>query len=127
MNAKTPNTITASRRDSTMAAIISTGARRPRLCDLGYLRQPYARTNGQVGYRCPAEPEHMYVRKAGEAAGVAHDRQGAVAHGVHLGQAAGLEARGHEDRVRPCLHEVRERLVIAQHHSDAALVALGAS
>lgn len=39
---------------------------RPRLCDLGYLRQPYARANGQVGYRCPAEPVDVFIRKGGE-------------------------------------------------------------
>ena len=45
--------------------------RRPRLCDLGYLRQPYARPNGQVGYRCPAEPVDVYVRKGGDATATA--------------------------------------------------------
>jgi NAD(P)H-dependent flavin oxidoreductase YrpB (nitropropane dioxygenase family) len=38
---------------------------RPRLCDLGYLRTPYQRTGGAVGYRCPAEPIDVYVRKGG--------------------------------------------------------------
>ncbi|MER7499359.1 nitronate monooxygenase [Nonomuraea pusilla] len=36
---------------------------RPRLCDLGYLRTPYERPGGRVGYRCPAEPVEAYVRK----------------------------------------------------------------
>jgi len=40
-------------------------AERPRLCDLGYLRTPYVRTGGDIGYRCPAEPVHTYVRKGG--------------------------------------------------------------
>ena len=39
---------------------------RPRLCDLSYLRQPYEREDGDVGYRCPAEPVHMYLKKGGE-------------------------------------------------------------
>lgn len=43
-------------------------AARPRLCDLGYLRQPFVRGNGAVGYRCPAEPVDVYVRKGGELA-----------------------------------------------------------
>jgi NAD(P)H-dependent flavin oxidoreductase YrpB (nitropropane dioxygenase family) len=43
-------------------------AERPRLCDLGYLRVPYERAPGTVGYRCPGEPVHMYVRKGGDAA-----------------------------------------------------------
>jgi NAD(P)H-dependent flavin oxidoreductase YrpB (nitropropane dioxygenase family) len=38
---------------------------RPRLCDLGYLRTPYVRPTGAVGYRCPGEPVHAYVRKGG--------------------------------------------------------------
>ncbi|WP_240777104.1 nitronate monooxygenase [Nonomuraea basaltis] len=36
---------------------------RPRLCDLGYLRTPYAKPDGAIGYRCPAEPVDVYVRK----------------------------------------------------------------
>lgn len=41
---------------------------RPRLCDLGHLRVAYARPDGGIGYRCPGEPVHMYVRKGGQAA-----------------------------------------------------------
>ena len=40
-------------------------AARPRLCDLGYLRTPYLREGGEIGYRCPAEPVHTFVRKGG--------------------------------------------------------------
>ena len=43
-------------------------AERPRLCDLGYLRTPYVRDGGAVGYRCPAEPVHVYLRKGGDLA-----------------------------------------------------------
>lgn len=42
-------------------------ARRPRLCDLGYLRTPYRTTRGGIGYRCPAEPVDEYVAKGGAA------------------------------------------------------------
>ena len=38
---------------------------RPRLCDLGYLRTPYRRGNGSTGYRCPAEPVDVFLRKGG--------------------------------------------------------------
>ncbi|MFD0884742.1 DMT family transporter [Streptosporangium algeriense] len=38
-------------------------AARPRLCDLGHLRTPYLKADGEVGYRCPAEPVGTYVRK----------------------------------------------------------------
>ncbi|MER6949217.1 nitronate monooxygenase [Nonomuraea sp. NPDC000554] len=40
---------------------------RPRLCDLGYLRTPYEKPDGAIGYRCPAEPVDLYVRKGGPA------------------------------------------------------------
>jgi NAD(P)H-dependent flavin oxidoreductase YrpB (nitropropane dioxygenase family) len=39
---------------------------RTRKCDLGYLRQPYQKSDGSVGYRCPAEPVEDYVRKGGK-------------------------------------------------------------
>jgi NAD(P)H-dependent flavin oxidoreductase YrpB (nitropropane dioxygenase family) len=40
-------------------------AERPRLCDLGYLRTPFRRDDGAIGYRCPAEPVDEYRRKGG--------------------------------------------------------------
>ncbi|MCE1178002.1 MAG: nitronate monooxygenase [Micrococcales bacterium] len=42
-------------------------ADRPRLCNLGYLRVPFEKADGAVGYRCPAEPENTWERKGGEA------------------------------------------------------------
>ncbi|GEP33899.1 2-nitropropane dioxygenase [Nocardioides szechwanensis] len=41
---------------------------RRRLCDLSYLRTPYLTPSGGIGYRCPGEPEQMYVRKGGDLA-----------------------------------------------------------
>lgn len=41
---------------------------RVRLCDLSYLREPYLKEDGGVGFRCPSEPVHMYVRKGGAVA-----------------------------------------------------------
>lgn len=38
---------------------------RTRVCDLGYLRQPYRKPDGALGYRCPAEPVDDYMRKGG--------------------------------------------------------------
>ncbi len=49
----------------------ATYAARDRICDLGYLRQPYVRADGSVGYRCPAEPVSDYVRKGGNEADTA--------------------------------------------------------
>ena len=63
-------------------------AARPRLCDLSYLRVPYEREPGDLGYRCPAEPVHMYVRKGGDVADIVGRKclcNGLVA-GVGLGQ-----------------------------------------
>lgn len=41
---------------------------RPRICDLGYLRHAYRKTDGTLGYRCPAEPLEDYARKGGDLA-----------------------------------------------------------
>lgn len=38
---------------------------RERLCDLGYLRTPFAKVDGSIGFRCAGEPVHVYVRKGG--------------------------------------------------------------
>lgn len=40
---------------------------RARRCDLGYLRTPYLRPTGRIGFRCPAEPVDDYIRKGGAA------------------------------------------------------------
>ncbi|MEX0869296.1 MAG: nitronate monooxygenase [Nitriliruptoraceae bacterium] len=39
---------------------------RPRKCDLGYLREPYRRDDGKIGYRCASEPIDDYVAKGGD-------------------------------------------------------------
>jgi hypothetical protein len=41
-------------------------AERERVCDAGYLRTPYRKPDGEVGYRCPAEPPVTYLRKGGK-------------------------------------------------------------
>ena len=40
---------------------------RRRVCDLGFLREPYRRDDGTIGYRCPAEPEASFLAKGGRA------------------------------------------------------------
>ena len=45
-----------------------TYADRPRLCDLSYLRVPFEKEPGSLGYRCSAEPVNTYVRKGGDIA-----------------------------------------------------------
>ncbi|MDF1524528.1 MAG: hypothetical protein P1P87_17125, partial [Trueperaceae bacterium] len=44
-----------------------TYAARTRRCDLGYLRQVYRTEEGEIGYRCAAEPVTDYVAKGGRA------------------------------------------------------------
>lgn len=41
---------------------------RRRICDIGFLRQPYIKDDGSIGYRCPAEPVKAYVAKGGKEA-----------------------------------------------------------
>ncbi len=38
---------------------------RRRSCDLGYLREPYKKDDGALGYRCPAEPVEAFTSKGG--------------------------------------------------------------
>lgn len=38
---------------------------RPRICDLGYLREPYRTADGALGFRCPSEPVPVYLSKGG--------------------------------------------------------------
>ncbi len=38
---------------------------RKRICDVGYLREAYTKDNGEIGYRCPAEPVDIYIKKGG--------------------------------------------------------------
>jgi nitronate monooxygenase len=39
---------------------------RKRICDLCYLRHPYKKTDGSIGYRCPSEPVKDYIKKGGK-------------------------------------------------------------
>jgi nitronate monooxygenase len=44
---------------------------RPRICDLGFLREAYRTPAGGIGYRCPGEPANVYVAKGGNPEDVA--------------------------------------------------------
>jgi nitronate monooxygenase len=39
--------------------------KRKRICDIGILREAYRRENGTIAYRCPSEPEDVYIAKGG--------------------------------------------------------------
>jgi len=53
-----------------------------------------------------------------QTADVGDDRDGAVAHGLHLSEATGFEAAGHEEEIRTRSDAMGERLVVsvAEHH-----------
>ncbi|MFN8163720.1 MAG: hypothetical protein U0R26_07790 [Solirubrobacterales bacterium] len=74
-------------------------AARRRRCDLGYLTTPYRKTDGTVGYRCPAEPEIDYVAKGGQAG----DTAGRMCLCNGLAAAAGLPQRRRPDAAEPPL------------------------
>lgn len=38
---------------------------RKRICDLGYLRRIYCKGGSEIGYRCPAEPVELFIKKGG--------------------------------------------------------------
>ena len=40
-------------------------AARPRICDLGYLREAYRAPDGAIEFRCPSEPVNIFVSKGG--------------------------------------------------------------
>jgi NAD(P)H-dependent flavin oxidoreductase YrpB (nitropropane dioxygenase family) len=42
-------------------------AARPKLCDLGYLREPAISETGRTIYRCPSEPDDQFIKKGGAA------------------------------------------------------------
>jgi len=44
---------------------VDTYQERPRVCDLGFLRHLYEKPDGKIGYRCPAEPEAVFMNKGG--------------------------------------------------------------
>lgn len=41
---------------------------RDRVCNLGYLRTPYVKPDGGIGYRCASEPIPQYIKKGGHEA-----------------------------------------------------------
>jgi nitronate monooxygenase len=38
---------------------------RERICDLGLLRTPYVNESGNISFKCPSEPEKVFVKKGG--------------------------------------------------------------
>ena len=48
------------------AAAAEVYGQRNRVCDLGFLREAYAKPDGAIAYRCSAEPQSCYVAKGGK-------------------------------------------------------------
>ncbi len=74
-------------------------AARERLCDRGMLRQLYKRDDGRVGFRCPGEPEKMFLRKGGEAKDM--EGKGCLCNGLLA--TAGFAQRRKDGYVEPAL------------------------
>lgn len=70
---------------------------RPRKCDLGYLRDIYAASDGSIGYRCPAAPVESFVAKGGDIAETVGRK--CLCNGLLA--AIGLGQRGAENFVEP--------------------------
>jgi NAD(P)H-dependent flavin oxidoreductase YrpB (nitropropane dioxygenase family) len=62
--------------------------KRNRICDLGYLRTPFERENGGIGYRCPSEPLKTYEFKKGNVDEAQHSQClcNALMSNIGLGQ-----------------------------------------
>ena len=72
---------------------------RARICDLSYLRIPYVKPDGAIGYRCPAEPVDAYLRKGGDPS----ETVGRVCLCNALMSAVGLGQRRLDGSVEPAI------------------------
>lgn len=81
-------------------------AQRRRVCEAGYLRVPYRKEDGDVGYRCPAEPASAYVRKGGKLEETAERR--CVCNGLIA--AIGLGQRHRDGAIEPPLATIGQDL-----------------
>ena len=98
-------------------------AARPRLCDLGYLRVPYERSDGQIGYRCPAEPVGMYLRKGG----TVEDTVGRRCLCNGLVATIGLGQRRSDETAEPALITLGQNLGFLRELVAAAGACFGAA
>jgi nitronate monooxygenase len=79
--------------DDTLSAA-TTYAARERICDLGYLRQVYRKSDGSLGYRCASEPVEHFLSKGGTLA----DTEGrkCLCNGLITNIGLGQTRPGHE-------------------------------
>lgn len=90
-------------------------SRRRRICDAGYLRVPYRKPGGEIGYRCPAEPVSAYVRKGGKIA----DTPGRCCLCNGLIAAIGLGQRRRGGVEEPSIVTIGEDLAFLSHLASA--------
>ncbi len=74
-------------------------AARRAVCDIGHLRSPFLREDGELDFRCPAEPTAMYARKGGRP----QNAEGRLCLCNGLLAAAGLGQRRKGGAVEPAL------------------------
>jgi nitronate monooxygenase len=74
-------------------------AQRPRICDLGFLREAYRTAEGGIGYRCPAEPLSLYLAKGGNVEATAGRK--CICNGLLTNIGLGQVRNGH--RAEPAL------------------------
>ena len=98
-------------------------AARPRLCDLGYLRVPYERSDGHIGYRCPAEPVEIYLRKGG----AVEDTVGRRCLCNGLVATIGLGQRRDDETAEPALITLGQNLDFLRELVAAAGTCFGAA
>ncbi|MBM3880781.1 MAG: nitronate monooxygenase [Verrucomicrobia bacterium] len=84
-----------------------TFAQRERFCDVGHFRQPFRRTDGSIGYRCPGEPLDYYLQKGGVPAESAHQRCFCNGLLASLGLAQIQAGRAVEQALIPAGEEIR--------------------
>jgi hypothetical protein len=68
--------------------------KRPRVCNLGYLRTPYQRVDGKIAYRCASEPIEDYLKKDGGALRSFHLVNAPALTGYPWIRRTGKEGRG---------------------------------
>lgn len=98
-------------------------AARPRICDVGFLREIYRDENGKVGYRCASEPVDAYVKKGGKP----ENTEGRVCLCNQLGAAAGFPQVQRTGTLEPpvvtsgdALAELVQFVPAGQNHYSAA-------
>lgn len=74
-------------------------SKRRRVCDLGFLREPYRCDDGTIGFRCPAESENSFTSKGGNI----QDTEGRMCLCNALVANIGMPQRLRDGSLEPCL------------------------